>query len=113
MKQKDIAHKAKITSSMMSQILTGKRRPSWPLSERLEKATGISAVDWIDGRVDREYLLENYCPASGKKPEKENANKREEERRQRERRQRERREEERRKRERRQRERRKKESAGS
>jgi transcriptional regulator with XRE-family HTH domain len=62
MKQKDIAHKAKITPSMMSQILAGKRRPSWPLSERLEKATGISAVDWIDGRVDRKYLLENYRP---------------------------------------------------
>jgi transcriptional regulator with XRE-family HTH domain len=62
MKQKDLAHKAQITASMVSQILNGKRRPSWSIAQRLELATGISAVLWIDGQVDREYLKNNYRP---------------------------------------------------
>jgi len=65
-----IAKSASISQSHLSLILSGNRRPSWPVSQRLEKATGISAVDWIDGRVDREYLFENYCPASGLSNEK-------------------------------------------
>jgi transcriptional regulator with XRE-family HTH domain len=55
-----IAKKGRLSLSGLSNILTGNRRPSWPTAKRLEAATGISAVDWIDGRVDREYLNNHY-----------------------------------------------------
>ena len=73
-----IANNALISQGYLSLILSGERRPSWPVSQRLEKATGISAVDWIDGRVDRDFLLKNYRPVSGlsnEKPAEGNVNK--------------------------------------
>jgi len=57
-----IAKEAKVSPQGLTNIVNGHRRPSWPMSQRLEKATGISAVDWIDGRVDRDYLEKNYSP---------------------------------------------------
>ena len=66
-----IAKEAKVSPQGLTNIVNGRRRPSWPMSKRLEKVTGISAVDWIDGRVDRDYLEKNYCPdnSDGRKNE--------------------------------------------
>ena len=58
--QTKIASEVKISDAFLSLILSGQKRPSWRVSKRLEKVTGISAVDWIDGRVDRDYLEKNY-----------------------------------------------------
>lgn len=58
----DIAAKAGISQSYISLILSGDRRPSWPVSQLLEKTTGISAVAWIDGKVNRKFLEEHYNP---------------------------------------------------
>jgi transcriptional regulator with XRE-family HTH domain len=66
-KQKLISQKAKLSEPCLSNILAGRRRPSWSTAKKLETATGIPAVEWIEGRVDREYLirhLENQCQAA-------------------------------------------------
>lgn len=51
-----IARDAELSPQAFINIVNGQRRPSWQASKRLEKVTGISAVDWIEGKVDREYL---------------------------------------------------------
>lgn len=57
-----IARDAQISPQSLTNIIKGRRGASWPACKRLEKATGISAVAWIEGRVDRNYLNENYDP---------------------------------------------------
>ena len=66
--QTSIAKDTGISLPFLSMVLSGKKRPSWPVSQRLESATGIPAVLWIDGQVDREYLRKNYRP--GKEDQK-------------------------------------------
>jgi transcriptional regulator with XRE-family HTH domain len=62
--QTKIAKAATVSVSFVNLILSGKKRPSWDVAKRLEAATGISAVLWIDGKVDREYLNEHYNPGA-------------------------------------------------
>lgn len=57
-----IAQKAGITQGYLSNILIGNRRPSWNVSEQLEKVTGIPAVKWIKKEVTHNYLESNYRP---------------------------------------------------
>ena len=61
-KLKNIAEDAEISPQLFSNILKNVRRPSWEKAKRLEQATGISAFSWMEGMVDREYLLKNYNP---------------------------------------------------
>ena len=61
-KLKNIAEDAGISPQLFSNILKGVRRPSWEKAKRLEQATGISAFSWMEGVVDRQYLLKNYNP---------------------------------------------------
>lgn len=51
-----IAHASGASPQTLSNILNGRRRPSWALSQRLEVSTGISAVKWISGKVTKAYL---------------------------------------------------------
>lgn len=51
---------AHTTPQCLSNILAGRRRPSWRLAKRLEGATGIRAVAWIEGKVSRQSLKENH-----------------------------------------------------
>lgn len=60
--QTKIAKDADISVSLINQILSGQKRPSWDTAKRLEKASGLSAVDWIEGKVDRECLSKKYRP---------------------------------------------------
>ncbi|MBA2882972.1 transcriptional regulator with XRE-family HTH domain [Desulfosalsimonas propionicica] len=69
-----IAKRAKISLPFLSLILSGQKRPSWRVSKRLEKVTGISAVDWIDARVNRDYLEKNYCPDNSNRRKHEHRN---------------------------------------
>ena len=58
--QKQIACAADISRSLLSMILSGKRRPRWPKAKRLESVTGISAIDWIEKPSDElKSALEN------------------------------------------------------
>ena len=58
-----IARDSGLTPQALINIVNGHRRPSWPVSKRLEKTTGISAVKWIDGKVDRKYLTRTITNA--------------------------------------------------
>ena len=48
MRQIDIAKAANTTQPAISNILTGKRRPSWDLAKRLAEATNTDPVLWMD-----------------------------------------------------------------
>lgn len=60
MKQKDLAKKARITESMVSQMLTGKKAASEDLSVLLEAFTGIPAKMWRSKKVSREYFKNHF-----------------------------------------------------
>ena len=47
--QRIIAEHAEITPSALSQILSGKRKPSWPLAKRLAVATMTKPELWLEG----------------------------------------------------------------
>lgn len=61
MKQKDLAKEANVTDSMISQILAGKKRPSWATSKLLGKASGTKPELWLDGSPSeiKQALKEN------------------------------------------------------
>jgi len=48
MKQNKIAKQADISDSMLSQILCGKKRPSWPTAKKLARATNTTPDLWLD-----------------------------------------------------------------
>ncbi len=48
-RQKDIAKKAGIGPAMLSGIMNGKARPSWPTAKRLAEVTGTDPVLWLEG----------------------------------------------------------------
>ena len=52
MKQTEIAKAAKTTQPAISNILSGRRRPSWKLAKRLAKATCTKPVIWLEGSPD-------------------------------------------------------------
>lgn len=56
----DIAKAANVSQQAVSNIITGRRRPSWRLATHLEDATGISAAAWAEGLIGHDYLNENY-----------------------------------------------------
>ena len=47
--QEKLAEKAGISPSMLSLIISGKRRPSWKVAKRLSKITGTKPELWLDG----------------------------------------------------------------
>jgi transcriptional regulator with XRE-family HTH domain len=47
-KQKEIAAKAHVSHQMLSNILTGRRRPSWSTAKKIAEATGSDPVDWME-----------------------------------------------------------------
>lgn len=50
--QKEIAAKARTTTSHLSMILSGARRPSWELAVRLGEATQTDPKTWMEGYPD-------------------------------------------------------------
>jgi len=48
-KQKEIAAAAGVSIQAVSNILTGRRRPSWKTSKRLAAATNTTPELWLDG----------------------------------------------------------------
>jgi transcriptional regulator with XRE-family HTH domain len=47
--QKQIAEMVGVSSSFVSQILSGIRRPSWPMAKALANATDTKPELWLDG----------------------------------------------------------------
>jgi transcriptional regulator with XRE-family HTH domain len=47
--QKQIAEMVGISGSFVSQILSGKRRPSWPMAKAIANATNTTPELWLDG----------------------------------------------------------------
>lgn len=60
MKQKDLAKKAKITESMVSQMLAGKKAPSDDLALILESFTGIHRYKWINKKVTKKTFRDHF-----------------------------------------------------
>ena len=48
-KQIEIAKTAKVSQGALSNIMNGRRRPSWPASKRLAAATGTAPEIWLEG----------------------------------------------------------------
>ena len=61
-RQKDIAGKVGITPGAVTNIINGRRRPSWRVAKRLAEITGTSPVLWMEGPPeklrDALYLIE-------------------------------------------------------
>jgi|APFre7841882793_1041355.scaffolds.fasta_scaffold03529_3 transcriptional regulator with XRE-family HTH domain len=47
-RQYQISKKAKISPSMLSEIINKKAKPSWNTAKRLAEATGSDPVDWME-----------------------------------------------------------------
>lgn len=50
--QKHIAKMARVSAPFISQVLTGKKRPSWKKAKELADATGTDPVVWMEGTPD-------------------------------------------------------------
>lgn len=50
--QSQIAELAKVSPGAISNILNGRRRPSWTMAKRLAGATGTTPELWLDGSPD-------------------------------------------------------------
>lgn len=66
MKQKDLAFKIKTSESYISQLLSGHRRPSWPIAKRLAHATNTTPYLWLEGSPNEiKEVLEKALPIQG------------------------------------------------
>ena len=62
MNQNEIAKKVGITSSMLSQILSGKKRPKWKTAKCLAEVTGTKPELWLEGKPEEiKIVLENIA----------------------------------------------------
>ena len=48
MKQKEIAKKVGISPAFLSEILTGRKSPSWETAKKLAVVTGVAAARWME-----------------------------------------------------------------
>ena len=53
LKQTSIAKKANISDGFLSEILSGKKRPSWPVAKKLAAATKTQPALWLDGTPEQ------------------------------------------------------------
>lgn len=53
MTQTEIANRAGVTPQFIHLILKGVRRPSWSVAKKLAEVTGIDAVHWMEGDIER------------------------------------------------------------
>ena len=51
--QRKLAKEAGVTQQMISQILSGKARPSWKTAKRLAKATSSPPILWMEGSPEQ------------------------------------------------------------
>ena len=49
-RQIDIVKRVGISGSYLSEILNGKRRPTWQMAKRLATGTGTTPELWLDGK---------------------------------------------------------------
>ena len=52
MKQNELAKRLNITAAYVSQIISEKKRPMWPLAKRIAEETDTDPVLWLEGRTD-------------------------------------------------------------
>jgi len=48
----EIGRQVGIAQSTLSNILNGRRRPSWNVAKKLANVTGSSPVDWMEANPD-------------------------------------------------------------
>lgn len=53
LQQQELARILQITDAYLSQVLSGKRRPSLPIAYRISVHTGVPMESWLDTRVGR------------------------------------------------------------
>jgi transcriptional regulator with XRE-family HTH domain len=53
LKQYELAERITVTNAYLSQILSGKRRPSLPIAVRIERETGIPVESWTEPQVGK------------------------------------------------------------
>ena len=53
LKQFEIARKAGISPSFLSEVISNKKRPSWYIAKKLEKVTGIAVGLWMEGATEK------------------------------------------------------------
>ncbi|MBU4185998.1 MAG: helix-turn-helix domain-containing protein [Proteobacteria bacterium] len=59
----EIAEKANITQGALSNILSGRRRPSWTVAKRLAQVTYTTPYLWLEGMPDEiKSALKNFKP---------------------------------------------------
>lgn len=63
LKQYELAGFLGITDAYLSQVLSGKRRPSLPIAVRIERETGVPVETWVDTRM-------SVSAKRGKRPSK-------------------------------------------
>jgi transcriptional regulator with XRE-family HTH domain len=51
--QNEIADKVDISTAFISQILSGKRRPSWSMAKKLSKATNTKPELWLEAAPEK------------------------------------------------------------
>lgn len=62
--QIEIVKEAGIAQSTLSNILNGRRRPSWGIAKRLASVTGSTPDIWMEGQTDvLRQIIENIAPA--------------------------------------------------
>jgi transcriptional regulator with XRE-family HTH domain len=61
-KQKDVARELGIGEAYLSELLNGKRRPSWDIAKRCALKTHSSPLVWMEGTKDdiRNLLMAVY-----------------------------------------------------
>jgi len=50
--QRKLAQKINVSDAFISQILNGKRRPSWTVAKRLAQATNTKPELWLDSNSE-------------------------------------------------------------
>lgn len=64
----EIAEKANITQGALSNILSGRRRPSWSVAKRLAQVTNTTPYLWLEGAPDEiRSVLKDFEPEGFKK----------------------------------------------
>jgi len=53
MRQAELSKTVGCSQPYISEILSGKKRPSWQLAKRLAEATETDVAWWMDGEIDR------------------------------------------------------------
>jgi transcriptional regulator with XRE-family HTH domain len=66
-RQYQISKLANISPAMLSGIMNGKARPSWPTAKRLAEVTGTDPVIWLEGTPEELQAIFEQMEGGDKK----------------------------------------------